>query len=122
VKKLVVILGAILLMNLAGCATEEYVRTQTDPLADRITKLEAAVSAGAMTDADRAALKQAGDKSQQALDKANSLEGDVKQSAQKAEEAATRAENAAKEAQQAATSAQQSVKKSEKIFKLEQKK
>jgi hypothetical protein len=121
-KKIVGILGAILLLNLTGCATEDYVRTQVDPLTERVNKLEAAVNAGSMTDADRVAIKQANDKSQQAIDKANALEGDVKQSAQKADEAATRAENAAKEAEQAANNAQQSVKKSEKIFKLEQKK
>lgn len=121
-KKLAAMLGAILLLSLTGCATEDYVRTQVDPLTERVNKLETVVNTGLMTDADRAAIKQATDKSQQAMDKVNALEGDVKQSAQKADEAAARAENAAKEAQASADSAHQSVKKSEKIFKLEQKK
>jgi hypothetical protein len=97
-KKIVVILGAVALFNIAGCATHEYVRSQFDPLAERI-------------DANTAAIKQANDKAQQALNMANKMADNAKKS-----------EAAAKEADKAAMEAQKMEKKSEKIFKLEQQK
>lgn len=125
-KKLIGILGVIALFNVAGCATEGYVRSQVDPLAERISKLETKVSQlNGMTEADKAAIMQANGKAQQALDAANKVAGDVtiaNNDAKRAEAAALRAENAAKEAERAAKEAQQLEKKSEKIFKLEQKK
>ena len=122
-KKIVGLLGAFVLGSLTGCATQEYVRSQVDPLAERLGKLEAQVSQlGGMTDADKAAIKNANDKAQQALDEANRLAGEVKGVDEKAEAAAGRAEKAAKEAELAAKEAQQMEKKSEKIFDLEQKK
>ena len=122
-KKIVGLLGAFVLVSLTGCATQEYVRSQVDPLAERLGKLEAQVSQlGGMTDADKAAIKNANDKAQQALDEANRLAGEVKGVDEKAEAAAGRAEKAAKEAELAAKEAQQMEKKSEKIFDLEQKK
>lgn len=125
-KKIVGILGVLALASLTGCATEGYVRSQVDPLNERISKLEATVSRlSGMTDADRAAIKQANDKAQQAFDLSNRVavdgkkaDGDVK----KAEAAAMRAEKAANDAEKAAKEAQHAEKKSEKIFKLEQKK
>lgn len=125
-KKLVGIFGAIAVAGLTGCATEGYVRSQIEPLAERINRLEAKVpQAGSMSDADRAAVKQANDKAQQALDLSNRLADDarkVDEDAKKAESAAAKAEQAAKDAEAAARQAQRSEKKSEKIFKLEQKK
>lgn len=125
-KKLIGIIGVIALFNLSGCATKGYVKSQVDPLADRITTLEAMVSKlGGTADADKAAIKQANDKAQQALDASARLAGDVAKAdndAKRAEAAAARAENAAKDAERAANEAQQMEKKSEKIFKLEQKK
>ena len=125
-KRTAVVLGSLLLMGLTGCATEEYVRTQVDPLADRIGKLEQMVKANAMTDeADRAAIKEANDKAQQANDAVKKVATEVKsanQDVQKAEAAAQRAENAAAEATKAAENAKMMEKKTEKIFKLEQKK
>jgi hypothetical protein len=104
-KKHSVVIGVMMAFGLTGCATEEYVRSQTDPLADRIGKLETRVNAlegtvakGVnLTEADKALL-------QQALDAANRASAD----ARRAEEAAKAAEKAEK--------------KSEKLFQLEQKK
>ncbi|HLO25447.1 MAG TPA: hypothetical protein VK187_04995, partial [Geobacteraceae bacterium] len=63
-KRIAICVGVLALTGLSGCATEEYVRSQADPLAQRISKLEA-------TAADQAAaIKQANDKTQQANDKA----------------------------------------------------
>jgi outer membrane murein-binding lipoprotein Lpp len=125
-KKMVVILGAVMLAGLTGCATQEYVRTQVDPVADRLGKLEAKVSQlNGMVEANKAAIAQANDKAQQALEAANKVAGEVKKTdsdAMKAEDAAMRAEKAAKDAEQAANEARQLANKSEKIFKLEQKK
>lgn len=125
-KKNVVILGAVLLASLTGCATQEYVKTQVDPLADRLGKLEATVSQlNGTTEANKAAIAQANDKAQQALDAVNKVSGEVKKAdsdAMKAEDAAMRAEKAAKDAEQAANDAKRLENKSEKIFKLEQKK
>lgn len=125
-KRIGGVLGALMLVSLTGCATQGYVRTQVDPLAERLGKLEAKVSQlSGMTDADKAAIKQANDKAQQALDAANKVAGEVKRvdnDVAKADAAAMRAEKAAKEAEQAAKDAQLMEKKSEKIFKLEQKK
>lgn len=118
-KSILGVLGVLAVFSLSGCATEDYVRSQVNPLAERLGKLESKVSQiNGMTDADKAAIKQANDKSQQALDAANQVSGNV----QKAEAAAARAEKAAKDAENAAGEAQQMEKKSEKIFKLEQKK
>ena len=122
-KKIVGLLGVFVLVSLTGCATQDYVRSQVDPLADRLGKLEAKVSQlNGMTEADKAAIKEANDKAQQALDTANKVAGKADQDAQKAEAAAARAEQAAKEAEKAAMESHQMEKKSEKIFKLEQKK
>ena len=125
-KKVVGFFGILLLANLMGCATHDFVRTQTDPLADRLSKLESTVSQlSAASDANKAALAQVNGKAQQALDLANKTSSEVrsaKNDADKAEAAALRAENAAKEAEQAAKESQQMERKSEKIFKLEQKK
>jgi outer membrane murein-binding lipoprotein Lpp len=125
-KKLIGILGVVVLFNVAGCATQGYVSSQVDPLADRLTKLESKVSQlNELTEADKAAINQANAKAQQALDAASKMAGDVKlanNDVKKAEAAALRAENAARDAELAAKESQQMEKKSEKIFKLEQKK
>jgi hypothetical protein len=132
-KRLVGVSGAIMLFGLCGCATQDFVRSQVDPLAERVGKLEARVNAidgklsqlGAAMVTDRAAIGQANVKAQLGLDVVGKLEGDIKRiedTAKRAEAEATRAENAAKEAREAAENAMKSEKKSEKIFKLDQKK
>lgn len=118
-KKIVGILGVVAIASLTGCATQGYVRSQVDPLNERISRLEATVSKlSGMTDADRAAIKQANDKAQKALELSNRVAVDAK----KADAAAMRAEQAANEAEKAAKECRQEEKKTEKIFKLEQKK
>lgn len=123
----------IVVLTLTGCATKGFVRSEVDPVMDRLSKLEAQVNSlsskvgqtGGSTEADRAAIQLATDKAQQALDTANKLAGQMKQSEegfQRAEAAASRAETAAKEAEDAAKEAKKVEGKSEKIFKLEQKK
>ena len=133
-KKIVGVFGAFVLASLTGCATEEYIRNQVAPLAERLGKLEAKVTSqpNEMSEADKAAIRQANDKAQQALDLGNKLMGDVKKvdndvrkadnGAKKAEAAAARAEIAAKEAERAAKESRQLEKRSERMFKLEQKK
>ncbi len=118
-KKIATLLGIVTLMSLTGCATQEYVRSQTEPLADRIGKLENRVDAldakvakpTGLSDADKAMIRDADAKAQKALDELNSLSVEVK----KASEDARKAQEAAKDAETAE-------KKSEKLFKLEQKK
>ncbi len=125
-KRIALTLGAVTLLTMTGCATEGYVRSQVDPLADRLSKLEAEVGKmHGMTDADQAAIKQANDKAQQALDMANKQAADLAKAdadAKRAADAAEQAEKAAREAEAAAKGAQKSEQKSEKIFQLEQKK
>ncbi|HJV66462.1 MAG TPA: hypothetical protein VJ550_12055 [Geomonas sp.] len=101
-KGIALVLGTVAMVGLAGCATEDYVRTQVSPLEQRLDKLEAAQNA------DRAAIKQADDKAQQALDA-------VKVYNQKVDDAAARAERAA-------TAAEQAEQKAEKLFRLQQNK
>jgi hypothetical protein len=125
-NKIVYVLGVVVLMGLNGCATKEYVRSQTDPLANRVGQLEE------MAKADKAAAMKADQKAGQALDAVNKVVGDVQRADQdvkkaeaataRAEAAAAKAERSAKEAEQAAEKAQKMEQKSEKIFKLEQKK
>lgn len=139
-KKTAGFLGVLVLVSLTGCATRDYVRSQIDPLGERLCTLETKVSQPVvLPQADKAAIMQANDKAQAALDAANKLAGDVKkvendamqsQAAAKGAEAATKgaeaaakgAEAAAKGAELAAREAQQMQKKSEKIFELQQKK
>ena len=119
-KKIIGVLGALLVLSITGgCATQDYVRSQVDPLAERIGKLESDMKKlNEMAGADKAAIQQANGKAQQALD-ASRMATD---NAMKAETAAAKAEKAAKDAESAAREAQQMEKKSEKIFQLEQKK
>lgn len=139
-KKTAGFLGVLVLVSLTGCATQDYVRTQICPLEERLGKLETRVSQPVVIpEADRAAIMQANDKAQAALDMANKAAGDVKkvendamqaQTAAKGAEAAAKgaeaavkgAEAAAKGAELAARGAEQMQKKTEKIFELRQKK
>lgn len=139
--------GAMVLLGLSGCATQGFVRSQAEPLAERIGKMEAKVShLSGMREADSATIRQASDKAEQALGLANktavdvvTANNDVKKAdaavskaelavskaeaaALRAETAAARAEKATNEAVQAANEARQMALKSEKVFKLEQKK
>lgn len=125
-KRMGLVLGTVALVGLSGCATKDFVRSQADPLAERIGKLEASnAQFSAMREADTAAIKQANDKAEQALNSANKAVGDAvnaNNDVKKAEAAALRAEAAAVNAEKAANEARQMAMKSEKVFKLEQKK
>ena len=146
-KKTTGFLGILVLVSLTGCATQDYVRSQVDPLVERLNKLETQVAQPVVIpEADKAAIRHANDNAQAALDLANKVAGDVMraeaavkgteaavkgaeaaakgaEAAAKGTEAAAKgAEAAAKEAERSAKEAQQMKKKSEKIFELEQKK
>ncbi len=127
------VLMTAVITALSGCATKGYVNTRTDPLVERLNKLEAKVSElNAMRETDSAAIRQANDKAQQALDVAGKTSVDavnannevrkIEATAMRADTAATRAEKAANEAAQAAGSAREMAIKSEKAFNLGQKK
>jgi len=145
--KLATAIGVTAVLGLTGCATKEFVKSQTDPLADRIGKLEERAKAleatvalpPRLSDADNARLTQAGDNARQALDTANKASAaaaginvnakkaedaslKAEDSAKRSEESAKRSEGAAMKAEGAAGNAQQAEQKSEKIFKLHQKK
>jgi len=104
--KLLLMLAVVSLAS--GCATEEFVKKQTDPLAARLSALESRVAGventlnqmpkkAELSDADRALLQEA------------------VESARKAAASAQQAADAAREAQMAAQ-------KSTKVFELQQKK
>lgn len=139
-KRIALFLGTAALAALSGCATKEYVRSQMDPLTGRVCKIEENESRlSGLREADGAAIKQADDKAQKALDLATKTAGDqartaneigkaeaaalkAEAAAMKAEQAAANAEKAAAEAARAAQEAREMAMKSEKIFKLGQKK
>ena len=146
-RKTATAIGVITVLGLTGCATKGFVVSQTDPLAERIGKLEDRVKSleatvalpARLSDADSSALKQAGDNARQALDTANRATAEaagananakrVEDTAARSEGAAARSEDSAKrseasamKAEESSKSAQQAEQKSEKIFKLHQKK
>jgi hypothetical protein len=110
------------MLLISGCATEEFVRKQTDPLAERLTALESRIGGienklkqpaapAELSPADKAMLEKTSDTAQKAQNNADRADA----SAQKAEAFAKDAENSAKDAQLNA-------KKCEKMFELHQKK
>ena len=115
-KRMIYAVAALSLLAASGCATKGYVKSETDPLADRLGRLEGKVNAlearpVGMTGSERATMQDALDTARKALDTANRAESEAKD----AQAAAQRAEQSTAEAEKAA-------KKTEKIFKLEQKK
>lgn len=124
-----VILSAVLLLG-TGCATKEYVKTQVDPLSDRLGKIEArlndldakinqvAAKEAQLTPADRAAIDEAKTMAKNAMDAATKAQADAASAAGDAGKAAA----SAKKAEDAAAAAEQSAAKAEKMFKLQQKK
>lgn len=101
-KRIILLIVAVLFVFSFGCATKDYVKQQIDPLADRISKLEAKT---VQHDGQiAAAAKEAADAKRIAID-----------CCEKADSAAKRAEAAAQRAEAAAE-------KAAKAFKLGQKK
>ena len=146
-RKTAAVIGVVTALGLTGCATKGFVQSQTDPLAERIGKLEerakaletAVAQPARLSDVDNARINKAGDNARQALDTANRAATEaagantnakrVDDAAVKAESAAARSEDAAKraeasamKAEDASKSAQQAGEKSEKLFRLNQKK
>ena len=129
-KKVALVVSSIALLFASGCATKEYVKTQVDPLSDRIGRIEARLNAveaklnqavakeAELSQADRAAINEAKAMSKNALDMANKAEAE----ALRAGGDANRAEAAAKKAEAAASEAEKAAAKTEKLFRLEQKK
>lgn len=114
---------------LSGCATEEYVRQQTSPLAERLGALETRTltiegrlnqlsGRPALTTDDRASIDSAREMAQKALDRTDSLSADLKQMGSDV----ARAEAAARRAEAAAEKAGRAEKGARKAFELEQKK
>ncbi len=113
------LLGLVLTLLTAGCATEEYVREQTMPLNRKLNDLDARLAGienrlsqmptmSEMVAGNKAVLEKAGDMN--------------KESAARADAAATRAEAAAKTAETAAGEAKAAAEKGAKLLELEQKK
>jgi DNA repair exonuclease SbcCD ATPase subunit len=118
-KKVVLLVISFLLLLSFGCATQEYVKQQIDPLIDRISKLEARVAA---IESRLSGLegKIAG------IDEAKKEAREAKTLAQEAMKTALdccdKAEAAAKRAEAAADRAENAAKKCAKAFELQQKK
>ncbi len=128
-RKLAFVILPVALLVAAGCATKEYVKTQTDPLSERLGRIESRLNAidaklaqppkeAELSQADRAALEEAKATAKKALDAASKAEAD----AAKAAGDAAKAEAAAKRAEDAAAAAEKAAAKAEKMFRLEQKK
>ena len=107
-KTIFVLAVMIMLALITGCATKEFVSSQTAPLDERISKIERAPAAAA-PDQDVAVRAEAAAKKAEAA-------------AQRAEDAAKRVEDAAKRIEEATKKAETAAKKSSKAFELMQKK
>lgn len=132
-KKVILVISSIALLFASGCATKGYVKTQVDPVSERIGRIEAGMNAvegkldqalkdaeasKTQSQADRAAIAEAKAMANKAQDTANKAEAEAMRvggDVSKAEAAAKRAEEAAREAEKAAA-------KTEKMFRLQQKK
>jgi chromosome segregation ATPase len=118
-KKAALVISSIALLFASGCATKGYVKTQVDPVSDRIGGLEARMNAIEskldQTTKDTESLKGQSQTDQAAI-------ADMKAMAQKAEADAMRAGEDAKKAEEAAREAEKAAARAEKMFHLQQKK
>ncbi len=122
-RKLAFVIVAVALAFTTGCATKTYVKSQVDPLSERIGRIEAKLDqlskdAEKAKAADRAAIEETKSMAQKAMDMATKAEAEAMRAGEntaKAQAAAERAEQAAREAEKAAA-------KTEKMFQLQQKK
>jgi hypothetical protein len=128
-RKLAVVVVSVALAFATGCATKAYVKSQVDPLSERIGRIEARLDAidaklvqlskdAEMAKADHAAIEEAKGMAQKAMDMANKAEAE----AMRAGENAASAQAAAERAEQAAKAAEMAAAKTEKMFRLQQKK
>jgi membrane protein involved in colicin uptake len=110
-KKLIFLpLLGLLVVSSSGCATREYVSQQTEPLAERISKLEGK---------DIPMMER---EAKEAAEKAAAAAKQSEDAARKAEDAAKRAEAAAKKAEEATKKAETAAEKAAKAFDLMQRK
>lgn len=108
-RKIIVILAVMLALALmVGCASKEYVTSQTVPLEERLSRLEKAPAPAAP--------------SQDVAVRAEAAAKKAEEAAQRAEDAAKRVEDAAKRIEDATKRAEAAAKKSEKAFELMQRK
>jgi len=128
-RKLAFVVVSVALAFAAGCATKAHVKTQVDPLSERIGRIEARLDAidaklgdlakeAELAKADRAGIAEAKDMAQKAMDLANKAEAE----ATRAGESSAKALAAAEKAEQAAKDAEKAAAKTEKMFRLQQKK
>src|SRR5574342_797109 len=128
-KKVALVIASVVLLFATGCATKGDVKSQVDPLSDRIGRVEARLNAieakpnqpmkpAELSESDRAALEEAKTMATKATALANKAESEATRAGGNAD----RAEAAAKKAEDAASAAEKSAAKAEKIFRLEQKK
>jgi hypothetical protein len=128
-RKLAIVVVSVALAFATGCATKAYVKSQVDPLSERIGRIEARLDAidaklvqlskdAEMAKADHAAIEEAKGMAQKAMDMANKAEAE----AMRAGENAASAQAAAERAEQAAKAAEMAAAKTEKMFRLQQKK
>lgn len=124
--KRLLMLGLALTLLTAGCATKEYVRTQTTPLSSKLNDLDAKLlgienrlsqmpTMSEMAAGNKAVLEKAGE-----MTKNNAARAEA--AANSADASANRAEAAAKKAETAAGEAQLAAEKGAKLLELEQKK
>ena len=81
--------GALASLGVAGCATKNYVRTQTTPLVDHTSKLENEASENSRN------LREVDDRAQAGIAQAQNAANDANQNAKNASSSASDAQNAA---------------------------
>ena len=91
-QPVVIILGAVSLLTVAGCSTKNYVRSQTAPLVQKTNELDDA------TAANNRAIQNTNDRAQAGIQQAQQSANTATQSASAANQAATQAQGTAKEA------------------------
>lgn len=117
-------IGILSVLSITGCATQDYVKSVADPLAERIGRLETKVTAleamvakpARLSDADNVRLEQASTTAKQALDASGRLATELKhaeENAKKAEDSANKAEGSANKADAAANRAEDAAKRTE---------
>jgi len=118
-KKMTLVVLSIALLFAAGCASKEYVKTQVDPLSERIGRIESRLNA------DEAKLNQVakdGEADRAAIADAKAMAGKAQEDAARAAGDANKAMEAARLAEEAAGAAVKSAAMAEKAFYLQQKK
>jgi len=114
------LLMSLVLVISYGCASKDYVRQQTDPLADRISRLEAASRDSSTQLGERVTKLEAGCSAAKA--EADKAARDAAEALQTAKESRNQGDIAADRAEAAARRSEAAAKKAEKAFELHQRK